>query len=172
MEYRYLRILIVVIISFLVQCILCPIFRIDYACPNLVLIVVVLLGTYFGSFRGGLFGVVIGLIVDAYTGDSIGPYITTYLLCGFLAGLLAKKVYRRHWLSVIFVTIMGSIIEGLMIGLWRGYDEIFLTLRIMMEGILYNIIVCVPFSIVVFNFLTRMKLRRSTDFTPEPPIEI
>jgi len=150
----YTRILVIVFVSLVLQVTLCPIFRLGAVCPNLVLIVVVLLGTNYGIRNGAWLGAVIGIFVDTLSGESIGPYLTTYLLCGVIAGILAKQVSRQHWLSILLITFMGTILEGLVIGLWTGHGEFFSLMKnILLPGMVYNVLVCIPVSQLVENFL-------------------
>ena len=123
-------------------------------CPSLLLILVVILGIHFGITQGGLLGAFIGLGVDVLSSASIGPYLFTYLICGALAGTAAKKVYRQHWLTALLITLGGTLMEGLVIGIWAGHGEfIWLTKSILLPGLLYNGLVSVPVSLLIYQFL-------------------
>lgn len=151
---RFWRIVFIIILSLLLQGTLCPVIRFDAVSPNLVLIVVVFIGTNLGISKGGVVGALTGILVDVLSGETIVPYATTYLLCGALAGILAKKMYQQHWLSALLFTFIGTLVEGIIIGLWSGHGEFIpLVKYIVLPAIVYNALVCVLLSQVMEYFL-------------------
>ena len=151
---KELRIFAIILIVFILQLTICPAFRLGNVDPNLILIVVALLGIHLGFWRGAFLGAGIGVVVDVLSGVVIGPYVLTFLVCGALAGTVAQKMYKQHWLTAMSITMGATCIEGIIIGLWSGHGE-FLTLviSILLPGILYNGIVSIPVSQIIFYYL-------------------
>ncbi len=151
---RFWRIVFIILFSLLLQITLCPVIRFDAVSPNLVLIVVVIIGTHLGMSRAGLMGALTGILVDLLSGETMGPYLTTYLLCGALAGILGKKIHKQHWLSALLLTVLGTLVEGIVISRWPGHGPFIPLLKyIILPGIVYNAVVCVLVSQVLDYFL-------------------
>lgn len=151
---RYVSILIMIIICFLLQTTVLPHFRLTNVMPNLLIIMTSASGFMFGRRYGMFAGFLCGALVDLIYGDVVGVCIFIFVLIGFINGL-ANKYYFKDDLSIpLFAMGISDVIYSLLYFicnfLLRGRLD-FLTYGrdIMIPEMIYTIL----FGVILYKFL-------------------
>lgn len=78
--------------------------------PNLVLVLVIVIGIMRGSFAGEMMGFFLGLAWDTVSVDLFGSHAFMLTLIGYLSGLLSRKWDERKIVSQMILTGGASLI--------------------------------------------------------------
>lgn len=88
--------------------------------PNLVLILIIYIGTQVGRHQALYFGLIFGLLKDiVFYGPVIGIYTFSTALVGYLSGLVFKLFHHSFFLSILTVALGDFAYELSVYGLYR-----------------------------------------------------
>ena len=116
--------------------------------PNVVIILVVLIGYKYGKIPGMLMGFFMGLFLDLTESDYIGYYSLIYLIIGYIVGF-SNKIYTNDS-TLITLALVGAsdfmlnfliFITGFL--LRNRLDLPYYMMRIILPEVVYTIIVSV-----------------------------
>ncbi|MCR4401831.1 MAG: rod shape-determining protein MreD [Firmicutes bacterium] len=82
--------------------------------PDLVLILVVLVGTYSGWRNAALAGLATGFIEDACSGQFLGLFMLTRTVVGIGAGLSYARVFEDRVIVPTVLVILGGVVGGVL----------------------------------------------------------
>lgn len=151
---RYISILIMIIICFLLQTTVLPHFRLTNIMPNLLVIMTSASGFMFGRRYGMFSGFLCGSLMDLLYGDVVGICIFIFVLIGFINGL-ANKYYFKDDLSIpLFAMGISDLLYSMLYFicnfLLRGRLDIFAYAKdIMIPEMIYTIL----FGVILYKFL-------------------
>lgn len=91
---RFLIIIAELIICYVLQGSVWSSFNVNYAVPDMLMVVVVAVAYMKGSNTGIFYGFCAGMLLDLTYGTHLGYFALLYLLSGFFAGLF-HKIYRK-----------------------------------------------------------------------------
>lgn len=121
--------------------------------PNLILISVIVVSSWYGEKTGGIFSVLIGFITE-FLFNSNGIFLVAYSIIGVLVGYLNKKYNMENKISLIYVTIIATflfeVIEYIYYCvLYKVYSNIFYFFKqVAISSLLNIVIVFVVYSII------------------------
>ncbi len=134
---RFIVTSIIIFTAYLAQTTLMADIRIAGVVPNLLLVVVALVGYINGRTQGMITGLILGLIYDCQYAGVIGLYALFYMCLGYVNGICHKIFFRDDYtLPVIMVTA-----SSLALGFMTYVFEFLLRSRLNFNYYLRNIIV-------------------------------
>jgi rod shape-determining protein MreD len=111
LQYDKIESVFLIIGSLLLQAFLTPVIAINVWRPDLVLIVVILMGYRYGALAGTLIGFSLGIFQDSISVSPIGISSLANCIIGFLAG--TTKGFRLGSYGMVLSTIILMLIHGL-----------------------------------------------------------
>lgn len=121
--------------------------------PNLILISVIAVSSWYGEKVGGVFSFIIGLITE-FLFNANGIFLVSYTIVGILVGYLNTKYNKENKVSLVYVTIMATFLFEFIEYLYYCvihdvYSNIFYLLKqIIISSILNIVIVLIVYSII------------------------
>lgn len=121
--------------------------------PNLILISVIVVSSWYGEKIGGVFSFVIGFVTEALF-NANGIFLVSYTIVGILVGLLNTKYNKENKLSLGYVTIMATFLFELIeyiyySALYEVYSNIFYFFKqVVISSLLNIVIVFIVYSII------------------------
>lgn len=157
---RRIVMIIIILVSFILQCSIFPAISIASVKPNLLLILPVAFGLMRGKREGMFMGFFGGLMMDLFFSNVIGFHALIYTFIGYLNGCCYRIFYDDDIkMPILLVTIsdlgFGLIMYGTQF-LMRGRVEFFYYLkRIIIPEILFTVLV----TMIIYRFLLRIHRR-------------
>ncbi len=140
MKYRY--IFVAFLAAFLLQSTVIHNISLFGVAPNLILILVIASSFLFDEPHGIIFGIIFGLLQDIIFSDMIGISSACYFLVALAVTEAKRYLYRDNYLSVIFISIGGTLGYNMMYwaisGLFGGIHQFLYMLAKQPVSILYN----------------------------------
>ena len=146
---RYVKIILMIVISYILQSSLFAAWKIGGVVPNIVAVCLICFSLYEDNWLvAAILGVVSGLFIDTTGGAIMGM---NALLCMYLAiacSVLSKRFFRgKFMVSVIFVFLMSIIYETLLyifgFELWRDGSVWFSIGHVILPVAIYNTVIAV-----------------------------
>ncbi|MHB8757082.1 MAG: rod shape-determining protein MreD [Bacillota bacterium] len=79
--------------------------------PDVILVIVVLVGLLYGPVQGATAGLFAGLLEDLFTGRLIGLFGLTRMLAGYLAGLVERRVYKEPFMVPMATSFVATVVS-------------------------------------------------------------
>ena len=164
---RYISILFMIIICFIMQTTIFRYLELAHISPNLVLTVVAISGFMYGRKLGMFSGVIAGLLIDLMYNDVVGVCIIIFTAVGYVNGM-ANKLYFKDDLSIpiIFMGISDiayGILYYICTFLLRGRLNFFSYFKgVILPEMIYTLIT----GVVIF------KIIHILDEKLYPPVEV
>lgn len=121
--------------------------------PNLILISVIVVSSWYGEKIGGIFSFLIGLIME-FLFNANGIFVVAYTIIGILVGIFNTNYNKENKISLIYVTIFATFLFEFIEYLYylvshKVFTNFFYFLRqITISSILNIIIVFIVYSAV------------------------
>lgn len=138
--------------------------RVEGLAPDLVLVLVVLVGLFHGAEEGAWAGLVGALAMGALTSFPLGGLFVAYMGVGVAMGLLGQQIFSDRLpvlIPIVFVALLMARIVGLVFMPAPSFGEWFLATLIV--G-LYSALAAVP-----LGWIARLVLHRRTLGLAGPP---
>lgn len=100
-------------ICFLLQATLTKHIAILGYAPNLILCLVIVLSFLYQEQFGLVYGILFGLLQDVFFGELLGIAAFAYVLIALFIRETKRYLYRDHFLSIIVITLTGTILYSL-----------------------------------------------------------
>ncbi len=111
MKYaRYWLWPLAILATALLQSTVVPYLAIGWAKPDVILVIVVLVGLLYGPAQGALGGLCAGLLEDLFSGRFIGLFGLTRMLAGYLAGLVERRVYKEPFMVPMATSFVATVV--------------------------------------------------------------
>lgn len=121
--------------------------------PNLILISVIAVSSWYGEKIGGVFAFIIGIIAE-FLFNANGMFLVAYTIVGILVGVLNTKYNKENRISLVYVTIMATFLFEFvqyfyyMIS-YEVYSNLFYFFKqVVISSILNIVIVLIVYSII------------------------
>ncbi len=144
--------------------------------PDLILLLVCLVGLFFGRQRGLMLGALAGLIQDCLSGGVFGLNTLSKSLIGFATGVLQRHVGLHYRLLQALLVALLTAFDGLLtFGVARLFHGVESSLlrpagALVAYQIVYNGLVAVPYFAVLSRVARRyLPTREFTDLPASPP---
>ena len=160
-------IFIALILIFILQTAILP--HLSLTCtPNLMLIMVSMMGFMRGRKTGAFTGLVAGLMLDLFSGLLFGTYSLIYMLLGYLNGFFRKIYFGDSIRLPVILTAATDLIYGFMIYgvffLFKGKTDVwYYFLNVMVPEMVITVICALVLYFPVYhlnNLLDRIRNRR------------
>ncbi len=117
---RYLIILLILILLFIVQTAILPFLTIYNISPDILLIFITAYSILNGQWEGMICGIVAGALMDVFYSPVYGIYSIVYTTIGFLVGRFSKNIFKENSFAALLFTIMGSVYKGILIVIFKA----------------------------------------------------
>ncbi|WP_010251445.1 rod shape-determining protein MreD [Acetivibrio cellulolyticus] len=127
--------------------------------PNIILVVIVIVGLLRNNIEGAIVGFFCGLLQDSVSGMVIGFYTLLGLYLGLVIGSINKKLYRENILIAVFFTFLSTIVYEYLVYflntfLRRPLGFIYPMQNVILPEAIYNSVIS------IFVFIIVVKLHR------------
>lgn len=166
---RYIYLLLLNIICFVLQTTLFRHFHLGGVTPNILIMITAASGLMYGRRLGMFSGVIAGLLVDSMFNTVIGLMILIYAFIGYVNGM-ANKLYFKDKLYIPVVTIVlsdmayGILYYGCRFMLRGRMDFLFYLMHVMIPEAVYTTIV----GVLIYMVMRRIK----EHFNPEEKVAL
>ncbi len=155
MKIRTTKILILTLIAIILLCIQTSLFKFLVripTSPNLLIILVVVLGFINGERLGLIIGLISGLLLDFVSGGYVGLYALVFMFIGYFSGKL-KRIYVEDNLTIIIMLLfISDIIFNIIIYIFTYLPrQRYLFLNYSIYVILPEIILTIIFGILLYK---------------------
>ncbi len=89
-------------------------FFVGQALPDILLVIVIIMGFLLREKKGAITGLGGGLFQDLLFGHTLGFFALSKMLMGFGAGLVGKEIYRDNLFAPVIIVFIGTIIHELL----------------------------------------------------------
>ncbi|MQN00647.1 MAG: rod shape-determining protein MreD [Lachnospiraceae bacterium] len=160
-------IFIALILLFILQTAIMPHLQLA-ATPNLMLILVSMMGFMRGRKTGAFTGLGAGLMIDLFSGQLFGTYALIYMLLGYLNGFF-RKIYFGDSIRLPVILcaatdmVYGFIVYGVFFLLNGKADVLYYILNVMLPEMIYTVICALILYFPFYhlnNLLDRIHNRR------------
>ncbi len=117
--------------------------------PDLVMVMVIMLGFLMREKRGAAIGLLGGLLQDVLLSPALGIYAISKLLLGLGAGLVGREVYRDRFFGPVLLVFIGTYIHELLIFMLLTYSGETLPLGWSMTGSVYFLSILNTISVLL-----------------------
>ncbi len=107
--------LILIILAFVVQTSVFPLFGFLSVSPNLMLILVFSFGFIRGSRSGMFYGLIAGILTDLASGGPMGFYTLIFIWMGYLNGVFTKYYYEDYITLPLILCVANELVYNLYI---------------------------------------------------------
>ncbi|MFY9114504.1 MAG: rod shape-determining protein MreD [Dethiobacteria bacterium] len=90
-------------------------FLVGQAQPDILLIIVIIIGFLLREKKGAAIGLCLGLIQDFIFVRTLGFFALSKMLLGFAAGLAGREIYRNRIVNSLILVFTGTIIHEFLI---------------------------------------------------------
>ena len=121
--------------------------------PNLILISVIVVSSWYGEKIGGIFSFIIGFITELLFGLN-GIFLVSYTIVGIIVGYLNNKYNKENRISLVYITIIATFIfefiQYIVYALsFKIYSNIFYFVKqFVISSILNIVIVFIVYSLI------------------------
>lgn len=129
----FFRYLLIIIIALILQVTVLSYYPLWGITPDLLLITVVMSGSFSGTKIGGLSGFIAGILQDIFINLNTGIFTLVKLIIGFISGITGKITFRENIFLPGILVFLFSIAQYLVIdfftigfGFSQGIVELFL----------------------------------------------
>jgi rod shape-determining protein MreD len=130
--------------------------------PNLVLIVLMMIGVLYGPRTTLVYGVAIGLLQDLDYGRFLGLEAFTYGLIAYCAASIFHQFLHRSLALTFFLTICFTFVQQwLTYGLTRLFDVTAYQVQAVLRHTLFEMMINGVFLLLLYPFLIRLLEQRS-----------
>lgn len=110
---KIIKNILLLLVVFVLQVSIIPIFEFRDTLPNLILIIVIIIGMNFNKYTAALNGAILGLLVDIYFSSALGLNVLVYMSIGLISGTVSEYLITDNLLSLILYIIVGTIIYNI-----------------------------------------------------------
>ncbi len=110
---KIIKYILLLLVVFVLQVSIIPIFEFRDTLPNLILIIVIIIGMNFNKYTAALNGAILGLLVDIYFSSALGLNVLVYMSIGLISGTVSEYLITDNLLSLILYIIVGTIIYNI-----------------------------------------------------------
>ncbi len=148
--------IVVIGLTYVVQCALIPLATVNGIKPDLLLIVVISTGLLAGKEKGVAIGFFAGLLADIASGGIFGCHTLSKMAIGYGAGMLERKVFKENillpLLAVMVATVLHSLLMTIILAV-MGYkvEIISLVTHNLLPLMAYNIIMAIPIHMLIYK---------------------
>ncbi len=140
-----LILLLLILVSFFLQCTLMKGIAIGSISPNLLVILCVSMGLMLGKANGLFIGFFTGLLVDLFYGYYPGTHAAIYMYLGFGSGFFYKVCYDDDIKVPILLAVIGDFVYNFLtyvfLFLLQGNTDFFFYLRrVILPEIIYTLV--------------------------------
>ena len=102
-----------------------------FVTPDIILILILVIGLYVRNLRGLLAAFVLGVITDFANAQYVGPHAAGAIIAYWVVIIISQKVYVEHFLGLIVLGFVASFAKLVtytsLIAIYQGIDLPFLT---------------------------------------------
>lgn len=148
--------IVVIALTYVIQCALIPLVTVNGIKPDLLLIVVLSTGLLAGKEKGVAVGFFAGMLADVASGGIFGCHTLSKMAIGYGAGMLERKVFKENillpLLAVMVATVFHSVLMTLILAV-MGYriELIPLIIHNLLPLMAYNIIMAIPIHMLIYK---------------------
>lgn len=106
----YFKIVLIIVCAFLLQIYFVPVIEINIWRPDLILIIILLIGHKYGPLTGTIVGFILGIFQDSLSASPIGISSFANCIIGFLAGSIRE--YKMKLNTTYLFTILLLLLHG------------------------------------------------------------
>lgn len=111
----YFIISVIAIIVLITQGSFFAFFFVGRALPDILLVIVIIMGFLLREKKGAVIGFGGGFFQDLLFGHALGFFALSKMLLGLLAGLVGREIYRDKIFGPVILVFTGTIVHELMI---------------------------------------------------------
>jgi len=156
---RNIKLVLIIVISYILQTIIIPDFNILGVSPNLLLVVVCGIAFLFGSTVGGTVGFFSGLLLDFNQGRAIGLYAFFCMYIGVILGQFNKRFFKDNYFVAIAFTGIATVIYDVLVYIFGAfvYDQMF-NFGNFTTTVLLSALVNVITSVIAYPILLKINI--------------
>lgn len=133
--------------------------------PNLILILAIVVSSWYGEKVGGIFSFIIGLLTE-FLFNANGMFLVDYTVVGILVGLLNTKYNTENKISLIYITMIATFLFEFVQYIYYGFvygiysNIVYFLKQVFISSILNIVIVFIVYSIIykiVEHFDSRLR---------------
>jgi rod shape-determining protein MreD len=148
--------IVVIALTYVVQCSLIPLATVNGIKPDLLLIVVLSTGLLTGKEKGVAVGFFAGMLADIASGGIFGCHTLSKMAIGYGAGMLERKVFKENillpLLAVMVATVLHTILMTIILVVMGYKIEIIpLLSHNLLPLMAYNIIMAIPIHMLIYK---------------------
>ncbi len=110
----YLIVALIIVFTLIFQVSFLSFLFVDRALPDILLVIVVVLGFLLNEKKGAVIGLCGGLLQDLLLGHTLGLFALSKMLVGIGAGLIGREVYRGKILVLFILAFMGTVMHEIL----------------------------------------------------------
>lgn len=111
---RYLSLVILSFICFVLQSTLLPHVKLANIMPNLLIVITSVGGFMYGRKAGMFAGVLCGILLDFMYSNVIGILIFIYALIGYLNGIVNKLYFKEDYVIPLIAIALSDLLYGIL----------------------------------------------------------
>lgn len=111
----YLILAIIFLFILIIQGSFFAFFFAGQALPDILLVIVIIMGFLLREKKGALIGLGGGLLQDFLFGHGLGFFALTKMLLGYGAGLVGREIYRDKLTGPVIIVFTGTILHEMLI---------------------------------------------------------
>ncbi len=120
--------------------------------PNLMIIVIVMMGLKKGRTIGALSGIFVGVLNDIFAGQTFGISALIYMYIGYMAGSLSKKLYNENVIISAVIVCFANLLYNMSIYCYYYFPKDYSLWNNLIHITLPEIIYTVMFFVII-NFI-------------------
>lgn len=134
--------------------------------PNVIILIIVLIGYRYGKIPGILMGFFTGLLLDLAEGGYIGYYALIYILLGYFCGF-SRKLYHKDY-NLIPLILIGLSDFSLNFAIYissflvrNRLDFIYYLFRIILPELIYTMIISIFLYRLIDSLFKKLEVKKN-----------